>query len=258
MIRVQVESPYKGNAAEIALYEEYARAALQDAIHRGEAPFASHLLYTQPGVLRDGIPGERDLGIEAGLVWGLQAEKTVVYEDFGVTEGMRKGIDRAHEQGRPVEFRQIEGWPRECGGAPTANALLDAIRHAFGDRSGECLREAMHSPIFVILRRQVIATREPWGWEFDGDGDLVMSEDHADYDQEDEDDPTFKSGRELEGFLLDSECAVETWFPDRAFGTRKEAEDYQNVRGYNYPSGSKVYSINMEGVLRSAVRALFA
>jgi hypothetical protein len=36
---------------------------------RGEAPIASHLLYTQPGVLNDGVPAERAHGIEAGLAW---------------------------------------------------------------------------------------------------------------------------------------------------------------------------------------------
>jgi hypothetical protein len=39
----------------------------------GEAPIASHLLYTQPGVLRDEIPEERRHGIDAGLAWGAVA-----------------------------------------------------------------------------------------------------------------------------------------------------------------------------------------
>jgi hypothetical protein len=36
---------------------------------RGESPIASHLLYTQPGILKDDVPEERPLGIEAGLAW---------------------------------------------------------------------------------------------------------------------------------------------------------------------------------------------
>jgi len=50
---------------------------------RGEAPYASHALYTQPGVLDDSIPVERETGIEAGLEWGAKADATVVYVDRG-------------------------------------------------------------------------------------------------------------------------------------------------------------------------------
>jgi len=67
MKRVIVESPYKGD---IPTNVAYAREALRDSLMRGEAPLASHLLYTQEGVLRDEIPEERALGIEAGLSWG--------------------------------------------------------------------------------------------------------------------------------------------------------------------------------------------
>jgi hypothetical protein len=45
------------------------RAAVRDRILRGESPIASHLLYTQPGFLKDDVPEERHLGIEAGLAW---------------------------------------------------------------------------------------------------------------------------------------------------------------------------------------------
>ena len=40
---VIIESPYAGNVEE---NEEYARKCLRDCLMRGEAPFASHLLYT--------------------------------------------------------------------------------------------------------------------------------------------------------------------------------------------------------------------
>jgi hypothetical protein len=114
MERVLVESPFKGEGAteeEKRMNEErnkqYARACLRDCLQRGEAPFASHLLYTQEGVLDDNLPKERALGIEAGLVWGEMAEKTVVYTDLGITDGMKKGIKRANEQGRLVEHRNL-------------------------------------------------------------------------------------------------------------------------------------------------------
>lgn len=104
---VLVESPYAGN---IERNIRYAQAALRDCLQRGEAPFASHLLYTQPNVLSDLLPEERALGIKAGLEWGKKAEKTVVYLDLGVSKGMQFGIDAARAAGRPVEERRLPGW----------------------------------------------------------------------------------------------------------------------------------------------------
>jgi hypothetical protein len=101
---VIVESPYAGD---VAANVEFARQCIADCLRRGEAPFASHLLYTQPGVLDDNVPEERRLGIEAGLAWGQRAAATVVYTDRGVSSGMRQGIDRAHAEGRPVEYRTL-------------------------------------------------------------------------------------------------------------------------------------------------------
>jgi hypothetical protein len=107
MLLVLVESPYAGD---VQLNELYARAALRDCLERGEAPFASHLLYTQPRVLDDQVPEERARGIEAGLAWGAKADKTVVYIDRGISPGMRQGIERAKREGRPVEYRTLPCW----------------------------------------------------------------------------------------------------------------------------------------------------
>jgi len=105
MRRVILESPYAGDVVQNT---DYARACMHDCLMRGEAPFASHLLYTQPGVLRDKNNDERMLGIEAGLAWGRVAEATVVYIDHGISAGMRQGMDRAEMEGRPVERRRLE------------------------------------------------------------------------------------------------------------------------------------------------------
>lgn len=104
MRRVIVETPYAGDVERNA---HYARLCLHDCLTRGEAPFASHLLYTQESVLNDGIPEERQLGILAGLEWGFVAEATVVYMDYGISNGMKEGIKRAEAEGRPVEYRQL-------------------------------------------------------------------------------------------------------------------------------------------------------
>lgn len=104
---VIIESPYAGDVEQNVAY---ARACLRDSLLRGEAPLASHLLYTQSGVLDDALPEERTLGIQAGLAWVHKACKTVVYADLGVSAGMQEGIDRAHAEGRTVEWRYLGGW----------------------------------------------------------------------------------------------------------------------------------------------------
>ena len=102
---VVIESPYAGDVDANA---EYARACLADCLRRGEAPFASHLLYTQPGVLDDDKPEERALGMQAGFAWGRAAVMTAVYYDRGVSSGMLLGIQRAHQEQRPVVWRRLE------------------------------------------------------------------------------------------------------------------------------------------------------
>lgn len=104
MRRVIIESPYAGN---VDRNVAYARRALADSLARGEAPIASHLLYTQPGVLDDQVPEERYRGIEAGLAWGALADATVVYVDHGFSTGMKYGVQRAEREGRPIEYRTI-------------------------------------------------------------------------------------------------------------------------------------------------------
>ena len=105
MRRVIVESPYAGDIdANVA----YARRCVRDSLLRGEAPIASHLLYTQPGVLRDEVTEERQHGIDAGLAWRSVAEASVVYTDRGISTGMKYGIAAAEKAGLPVEYRSIE------------------------------------------------------------------------------------------------------------------------------------------------------
>ncbi len=117
MKRVILESPYAGN---IELNVRYARACLRDSLMRGEAPIASHLLYTQPGVLQDEIQAERQHGIDAGLEWRTVAEGTVVYTNLGISKGMEYGISMAKTVGLPIEYRELKCWrerPVACKGA---------------------------------------------------------------------------------------------------------------------------------------------
>lgn len=102
---VIVESPYAGD---IEANVAYARECIRDCLLRGEAPYASHLIYTQPGVLDDTIKEERLLGIKAGMAWGVHASKTVVYIDRGISSGMDYGIEMAKKLNRPVEYRSLD------------------------------------------------------------------------------------------------------------------------------------------------------
>lgn len=128
---VVIESPYAGNIdANVA----YARSCMADSLRRGEAPFASHLLYTQPNVLRDAVSGERDLGIVAGFAWRKHADVVAFYVERGMSDGMKVAYVLAQEQGLLCDFRTLDnkcpchyidevwvyeppdssGWDRQC------------------------------------------------------------------------------------------------------------------------------------------------
>jgi hypothetical protein len=85
MRRVILESPYAGD---IEANVAYARQCVRDALARQEAPIASHLLYTQPDILKDEVPEERAWGIGAG-------------------RGMAAAIDLAQAAGIPIEERKL-------------------------------------------------------------------------------------------------------------------------------------------------------
>jgi hypothetical protein len=102
MRRVIIESPYAGDIdANVA----YARRCVRDSLSRGEAPSASHLIYTQ--VFDDNIQSERTMGIRAGLAWGGAADATIVYTDRGISRGMEIGIDAAKRANRVIEYREL-------------------------------------------------------------------------------------------------------------------------------------------------------
>jgi hypothetical protein len=104
MKRVVIESPYAGDLAGNALY---LRACLRDALLRGEAPFASHAIYTLPGVLDDADPDQRQLGIQAGFEWRAAADVSIFYIDRGWSGGMRLGREHCEKHGLPYQLRVL-------------------------------------------------------------------------------------------------------------------------------------------------------
>lgn len=104
--RVVIESPLSpSNGFSFEDNQEYARRCMKDSLNRGEAPYASHLLYTQ--MLDDFDPEERKLGMEAGFLWGEAAPTVAVYTDRGMSSGMIEGIKRAQARGARIEFRSL-------------------------------------------------------------------------------------------------------------------------------------------------------
>lgn len=114
MKRVIIESPFSAkkqdgswDAEAVEKNLEYVRACMADCFKQGESPFASHALYTQPGVLNDQIPEDRKLGMEGGFAWNEVADYTVVYVDRGFSQGMKDGILNAIKAQRPIEVRSL-------------------------------------------------------------------------------------------------------------------------------------------------------
>lgn len=117
---VVLESPYAGARWDVpedhpaARNLRYLRAAMHDCVQRGETPYPSHAILTQPGVLRDEVPEERARGIEAGFVMGrvlaAAGAPRVFYVDLGWSGGMWAGLAEAERLDQRVEYRSLPGW----------------------------------------------------------------------------------------------------------------------------------------------------
>jgi len=105
---VIVESPYKATHEQgLALNIKYAQLCLLDCLRTGEAPYASHLLYTLEHVLSDAIPEQRLKGIRAGFAWKRVADVTAFYLDLGMSEGMKSARELCEQLNLPHEFRYL-------------------------------------------------------------------------------------------------------------------------------------------------------
>ena len=104
---VILESPYAGD---VDANVEYAQKCMHDMLLRGEAPYASHLLYTQKNVLDDTNPVERELGIYAGFAYKhMKGMHTVFYVDRGMSKGMKMAMDYLKERNMTFEIRNLSG-----------------------------------------------------------------------------------------------------------------------------------------------------
>ena len=103
---VAVESPYAQRAPfTVDDHVRYARLCMADALNRGEAPFLSHLLYTQ--CLQDTVPDQRAKGMAAGLALSQKLDFAAAYIDLGVSSGMAAAFAHYREIGFRCELRRL-------------------------------------------------------------------------------------------------------------------------------------------------------
>lgn len=105
---VVVESRFAGaTPKDLLINKKFTLACMRDCIKRGEAPYASHVIYAHSYIVDDFVAYERALGIYAGFLWGDFAHKTVVYTDLGISSGMQEGIIHAQNKNRVIEYREL-------------------------------------------------------------------------------------------------------------------------------------------------------
>ena len=108
LIKVVIESRFASDSTKgLLINKKFTLACMRDCFLRGEAPYASHVLYAQSHIVDDFVASERALGMHAGFLWGDCATKTVVYTDMGISSGMAMGIEHAKKMNRPIEYRVL-------------------------------------------------------------------------------------------------------------------------------------------------------
>ena len=169
MRRVIIESPFAGR---VIRNQNYARLCCAHALALGDAPFASHLLYTQDGILDDTIDAERDLGITAGLIWGTAAEVSCAYIDLGISDGMRRGIKTAQQVGRAIEIRSLSSPISLVWGQESIDEVMMKAPTVFGDGNAAIYCAAQDRIAFAMthigpssIKRASTAIRSKNQWD---------------------------------------------------------------------------------------------
>ena len=121
-ILVIIESPYRGQTEANV---RFARKALAHSLSLGEAPIASHLLYTQPGVLNDHFPTDRQLGINAGLAWIRAADRHIFYTDRGWSSGMLEALASSPKFHSHIYVRGLQFPPKPPAEVPAGLTIIE-------------------------------------------------------------------------------------------------------------------------------------
>jgi hypothetical protein len=114
---VCLESPFKPSESDIQRYAGryspsellrqnliYARLLLLNSLKLGEAPFASHLLYTQVWSEREDL---RQAGIRSGIEFHNRVDLIVLGVDLGTSTGMKLATDNARLVNTELTTRSI-------------------------------------------------------------------------------------------------------------------------------------------------------
>ena len=133
-------SPYRGDTERNA---KYAAALTRTAVMKGYTPITPHLYLTQ--ALDDRNPEERALGMEAGLHLLEPCEAIMIGGYYGISEGMRYEIERAHRLGKTFLFADTvdvnimdAAFLREMGRRPDVGEQKQEFIHllSFVERDG--------------------------------------------------------------------------------------------------------------------------
>lgn len=119
--RVIIERPLAGDFPRNQIY---ARWCMLDSLRRGEAPFASHSLYTQ--MLNDEDTEEREIGIDAGFAWAAGVARVYYVDLLPLSLNERQPFDVMAECiGEYVTFSRgmFRAWSTSGAGETRALAL---------------------------------------------------------------------------------------------------------------------------------------
>ena len=146
-------SPYRGD---VARNVKYAKELTGRAVRRGLVPITPHLYLTQ--ALDDNDPAERALEMEAGLHLLEPCEYIMIGGRYGISEGMRHEIERAHRLGKTFLFADTvdvnvmdAAFLREMGRRPDVGEQKQEFIHllSFVERDGvQSLLEWLESTDF--------------------------------------------------------------------------------------------------------------
>jgi hypothetical protein len=132
MYKAIIETPYAGD---VQFNIDFARRCISHALHHGFAPLASHLLYTQPTILDDDDPEERELGITAGHRFYGPDVACLMFVDNGISSGMIEGLRAANRAGSAFGIYNLSDNPSmdDVKQQLDSNARVDAQRFAYFD-----------------------------------------------------------------------------------------------------------------------------
>ena len=94
---VYLASPYAGDVQENV---KTARRACRYAMEQGVTPIAVHLIY--PQFLNDGLPEERETGLQMGLRVLKACDELWLFGDY-ISAGMQRELEEAKRLGIPVK-----------------------------------------------------------------------------------------------------------------------------------------------------------